>query len=254
MGTEVSTTDGVGTEVELVFSPDGKTIALGSFGNIRVWDTTLTDKDLFLDIPLSESFAIDENIKERLPQRDPRAVMPLFHDQVTAMVFTPDGRKLVGGTLHGKVQMWDVDTGVALAPLIEGEGPVRKEGDQMSVSFLDGISDVAYSGDSNLLVVSSYQRTRLLGRHKQIDLKEIPLGAGALVFSPDRTVLVRAFGFNIELWDLATGTKLATLKGHTSIVKNLIFSPDGKTLVSAGRDGTILLWDWDVARAGSDFQ
>ncbi len=77
-------------------------------------------------------------------------------------------------------------------------------------------------------------------------------GINVLAFSPDQTVLVRAFGFDIELWDLATEVKLTTLKGHTSIVNRLIFSPDGKTLVSAGRDGTILLWDWDVARAGSE--
>ena len=251
LATFTSTTDGMGTDVELVFSPDGKTIALGGSDNIRVWDTTIADKDLFLDIPLTENFAIDENINERLPQRDPQAMIPRFPDQVTALVFTPDGRKLVGGTLEGKVQMWDVETGIALAPLIEGEGPVRMEGDQLSVSYPDGISGLAYSADSDLLVVSSYQHTRVLGRHKQIRLKEIPRGAAALVFSPDRTVLVRAFGFDIELWDLATGAKLATLREHTSTVNRLIFSPDGKTLVSAGRDGTILLWDWDAAREGS---
>ena len=252
LATFTSTTDGMGTDVELVFSPDGKTVALGGSENIRIWDTTLTDKDLFLDIPLTENFAIDENVNERLPQRDPQAMIPRFPDQVTALIFTPDGRKLVGGTLEGKVQMWDAETGIALAPLIKGEGPVKMEGDQVSVSYPDGISELAYSADSDLLVVSSYQRTRLLGRQKQIGLKEIPRGASALAFSPDQTVLVRAFGFDIELWDLATEVKLTTLKGHTSTVNRLIFSPDGKTLVSAGRDGTILLWDWDVARAGSE--
>ena len=232
----------------MVFSPDGKAVALGGTRGISVWGTSITDRNVFLDILLAESVAINENRNRRLPQ----APMPPLHDQVTALIFTPDGKKLVGGTIEGKVRMWDAKTGIALASLLEGEDPRRGEGDNFSVSYLDGISALAYSGDGDLLAVGSYQRTRLLGQHKQIRLKEIPRGSDALVFSPDRTVLVRAYGFgSIDLWDLTTGAKLITLNGHTADVNTLMFSPDGKTLVSAGGDGTILLWDWEAAREGS---
>src|SRR5262249_60122855 len=41
---------------------------------------------------------------------------------------------------------------------------------------------------------------------------------------------------DVKVWDAATGRELLTLSGHTDGGDTVVFSPDGTTLASAGRD------------------
>ena len=53
----------------------------------------------------------------------------------------------------------------------------------------------------------------------------------------------------VRLWRVADRQLLRTLKGHAKHVHGLAFATDGKTLFSAGEDGTIRLWDWQSGAA-----
>ena len=51
---------------------------------------------------------------------------------------------------------------------------------------------------------------------------------------------------SVRLWDLTTGTARAVLRGHADGVASVAFSPDGRTLASAG--GEAKLWQTATGR------
>jgi WD40 repeat protein len=61
--------------------------------------------------------------------------------------------------------------------------------------------------------------------------------------SPDANLLAACGSAGIRLWDARTGSLLATFAGHRGDTLAVRFSADGAALVSAGRDGTMLVWD-----------
>ena len=181
-----------------------------------------------------------------------------FRPEAVVLVFSPNGKRIISGTKEGKVQMWNVETGVLFADLFVGEEPtVVGTIPKAHPHYNEDIRTVAVSSDGNLIAIASNKRIQLLHlqeNQKHNLLKEIPQSATAFAFSPDNTLLVIAnIGKGkIDLCDTKTGDILTTLDdGHTARVKSLIFSPDGKTLVSTGNDGTILLWDWDEVLKGT---
>ena len=47
----------------------------------------------------------------------------------------------------------------------------------------------------------------------------------------------------VDVWEVATSSRLMSLQGHSAAVTALLFHPAGKVLVSAGLDDTTRIWD-----------
>ena len=234
----------------VTFSPDGKTVAFSNSGKIRLWNTETGETS---DISLPDISPSYQNVEGK------RKSKRKFKSTISALVFSPDGKKLVSGTNGGKVQMWDAKTGDPLALLFTGEEPVFSgKTDNSGIHYKESIQTLAFSPNGNLLVVATHKQIRLIEIKEQITFKEVSPGANTFivevfVFSPDNRILVAGLNFGgIELWNTETGDKLTILDGHTAPVQTLVFSPDGKTLMSTGQDGAILLWDWDEVLKDSE--
>ena len=244
----------------LTFSPDGETVAFGGSSQIRLWNTETGETlDITLDILSLDISHFDQDEIDKIPEHIKTHISEL-EPEISALVFSPDGKKLVSATRSGNVEMWDVNSGVSLARLFEGNSTiVEGTPPDISINYQDYFDSLAFSSDGNLLVGANSQTVRLLMGQKHTHFKEKEVfirpavSPATLVFSPDNTMLVIGLhGGRIELWNLETEDRPITLDGHTATVHTLVFSPDGKTLVSTGNDGTILLWDWDEVLKGSD--
>ncbi|PVF93218.1 WD40 repeat-like protein [Serendipita vermifera] len=166
------------------------------------------------------------------------------------VIFSYDGRKLIGGDWKGKVYIWDVETDIALHVLDAHE---------------DHIYWLAVCADRTTLASGGLDRKgiRLWNIHTGKELCS-PLvthtgGIWGLAFSKKgRRLVSGSTDRTIRVWNLwQDGSNVSTdsypLIGHTDRLHFVEVSPDGSKVVSVAEDATIRLWqlgdDLDVDAA-----
>jgi hypothetical protein len=68
-------------------------------------------------------------------------------------------------------------------------------------------------------------------------------GTPDILLSPDGRLLVMREGNGIAVWEMSTGKVRRHFSGHQGYFNTFALSPDGRTLLTGGRDTTVLVWD-----------
>ena len=201
----------------VIFSEDAKHLVSASKdGSLHIWDV---ESGLY-----QSSFSLGAH-----------------SDLVNVLAFSEDGKYLASNDgFEERIRLWNVENATQHAILTPGQGDFLNPVREITVS--SGIRKVAgrdYEGTIRIWDAATAKQLSAVVADK---LQRY----WPLVFSPDGKILAgreRLSSDNIELWQIEHGVHLFTLKGHKEAVSEYTFSPDSKSFVSGGRDGTIILWD-----------
>jgi WD40 repeat protein len=203
----------------VVFSPDGNWLASGGNDAIaRLWNPSTGEAigmliggtfavPSIIFSPDSKSLAIanGEYIRLRDPESESITGTLLSEVPVYTLDYSQDGRLLAAGDISNGIQIWD-PTQAFRTGSETYPTPLKMAGHSASpTSYRALVWDIAFNPDGTLLASAGGDKT-------------------------------------VRLWDVASGSLLATLTGHEDAVTSLSFSPDGTLLVSGGLDGQLLLW------------
>jgi eukaryotic-like serine/threonine-protein kinase len=236
----------------LAFSPDGRRLATGNGGvpTVKLWDAETGKEELAID----------------------------GQGAIWAISFSPDGKMVVTGSKDRTARILDAQTGCEVVTLRGHTNEVRTAAfspdgrmvvtgaDDRLVKFWDPASGLDFatlkSHTSEVFSLAFSSDGKKLATSDTGNNTKIWNVAQAMEFSLLKPFVARpsgeklyslAFspdgktlvsaGDSVRLWDVLTGRETSLLKGHTTVVRAVAFAPDGKTLATASADSTVKIWD-----------
>ena len=242
----------------VAYSHDGDFIVSGSYDStIRIWETKTGNCVKILD-------ACSKN-KDSL------------HAPVGAVVFSPNNDYIASGLYSGEVVIWDIKSDKILH-ILQGGNPQRgvsfnPKGDRIiaggvnqeikmwdvhsgnSVMTLKGhtgtITAVKYSPNGKYIVSASDDKSIICwdadNGSIQWQFRGPERGFSCLSYSPDGNYIAATtddVNYPVIVCDSKTGKILVAYKGLMAPAESVAFCPDSRHIVSAGIDGSIIIWDF----------
>ena len=210
----------------LTYSPDGKTIAAANLSQktIELWNakTGATIKTL------------EGHTKK-----------------VNSIAYSPDGKMIVTGSDDATLKVWNAQTGVLIKTLKRNDFYSKKLGSKNG--HKGSVFLVGWSTDGKTIISAGRDGTKCwkapdisnpLDVNPLLQATERGLPATDLTYSPDGKTIASFNGSSttVTLWNPRTGARIHTLKGHTTRIEFVTWSPNSSTIASQS-EKSIKLWN-----------
>ncbi|CAK7272278.1 U3 snoRNP protein [Sporothrix epigloea] len=156
------------------------------------------------------------------------------HDSMNALVYAPDGQRIITTADDGRIKVWDIESGFCVVTFTE---------------HTSGVTACEFAKKGNVLFTASLDgsiRAWDLIRYRNFRTFTAPTRLSFSCMAVDPSGEVVAAGsvdsFDIHIWSVQTGQLLDRLSGHEGPVATLAFAPDGSVLVSGSWDRTARIW------------
>lgn len=264
---------GIGEIKHLLYSPDGKVLAVVSTNGIWLYNTETYHEIKLLPMPLNNSiYSLGDELKKITFSVDGQTLVgetgqsslnPILIWNVNTeqckiyaldnnVYFSPDRQKLTIKSENITIESWQAPDDNAKEPLTEEDNKKEK----VKIAFNPDGKTYATTDDQYSISIRDTQTHK---QKKRIADYLHPLYSEGILLSPDgKLIAMLQYKYPIHVWDTNTGKLKFTLIEHRMtrlpnhehmhyyqpfVFEGVAFSPDGKTLVCGSMDGPIRLWD-----------
>ena len=222
---------------ELKYSPDGRRVIVFESSPGKFW--------------LADTFtgAKIANLRQARTSRGEQRLSSLDHPNTSFAVFSQNSLKFATNSKHGPTEnpleimrIWDAKSGQKICGIQLDKGRLFSHFFSADGEYLIGTHGPRGNLKTSLWNTNNCQRlSQFKSNRFELDFPYM-LGRPELTLSRDATRLVRWKRRSVQLWDVYKGEFIKSV-GKNNQLRNVFLSPNGRLILSKGRNGNLHLWD-----------